>query len=404
MQVGIIVAALRKHRLATFLIAAEIALACAVLCNAIFMFMERRRALNLDSGIQESALGVVQLSGFSSDNANDINARVMSALRAIPGVESVGVISAVPFGEPGIRAGVSTDEALEQPGGVLDFYLGDSAALQALSLRLVAGRMPEPAEYTPVAQYVPSNAPVLITQQLAERYWPGQSAVGRSLWALDTRFTVIGVVEHLIISQPGGGEALGNDWSLFVPASPGPYLAGRYIVRAMPDDLPRVFGQVARVVSSAAPDVVFDQSASRTLTELRTEFFHDATVMMGLLAGVIAALLGATALGIGGLASYWVEQRRKQIGIRRALGATRWDVLRYFQIENFMIVSVGVVAGLVLAYGLNLALMRFYELPRLPAMYLPLGAAALWILGQFAVLAPALKASMITPVQAIRSF
>jgi len=125
--------------------------------------------------------------------------------------------------------------------------------------------------------------------------------------------------------------------------------------------------------------------------------------MMGLLAAVIIALLGATALGIVGLASYWVEQRRKQIGIRRALGATRSDILRYFQIENFLIVSLGIAVGLVLSYAMNIGLMRFYELPRLPAAYLPVSAIALWLLGQAAVLVPALKASAITPLEAIRS-
>lgn len=403
MQVGIIVAALKKHRLATFLIAIEIALACAVLCNAIFMFMEKSRALHLNSGVDESALGIVQLSGFSAENANDLNARIVSAIRAIPGVESVGVISAVPFGDPGVRAGVMTDEALERFGGVLDFYLGDAAALKSLGLNVVSGRMPEPAEYAPIDQYVPTNAPVLVTQQLADRYWPGQTAVGQSLWAMDTRFTVIGVVEHLAVSQPGGGEALGNDWSLIVPAAAGPQLAGRYVVRAKPQDLPRIFGQVGKAVSAAAPDVVFDQSASRPVSELRSDYFRGAKVMMGLLAAVIVALLGATALGIVGLASYWVEQRRKQIGIRRALGATRSDILHYFQIENFLIVTIGIAAGLILSYAMNLGLMRFYELPRLPAAYLPLSALALWLLGQAAVLVPALKASTITPVQAIRS-
>ena len=403
MQVGVIVAALKKHRLATFLIVIEIALACAVLCNAIFMFMERGRALSLDSGVEESSLGIVQLSGFSGESTSDINARVVNAIRSIPGVESVGVISAVPFGDPGVRAGVSTDEAMERAGGVLDFYLGDAVALNSLGLKLTSGRMPESGEYAAIEQNVPTNAPVLVTQQLAERYWPGQTAVGQSIWAMDTRFTVIGVVEHLVVSQPGGGEALGNDWSLIVPAIAGPQLAGRYVVRAKPQDLPLIFGQMGKVVSAAAPDVVFDQSASRPLSELRSDYFRGAKVMMGLLAAVIVALLGATALGIVGLASYWVEQRRKQIGIRRALGATRADILRYFQIENFLIVTGGIAAGLILSYAMNLGLMRFYELPRLPVVYLPISAIALWLLGQAAVLVPAIKASAIPPVQAIRS-
>jgi putative ABC transport system permease protein len=125
--------------------------------------------------------------------------------------------------------------------------------------------------------------------------------------------------------------------------------------------------------------------------------------MAGLLIGVIVALLGVTALGIVGLASFWVSQRRKQIGIRRALGATRGDILRYFQTENLLIVTFGIALGVVLAIGINLSLMKVFEVSRLPLWYLPVGAIVLWLLGQLAVLAPALRAAAVPPVVATRS-
>jgi putative ABC transport system permease protein len=114
-------------------------------------------------------------------------------------------------------------------------------------------------------------------------------------------------------------------------------------------------------------------------------------------------MLLVTALGIAGLANFWVQQRRRSIGIRRAIGATRGDILRYFQIENFLIVSGGIVLGMALAFGLNLLLMQHYELPRLPVHYLPIGALTLWGLGQLAVLGPALRAAAVPPVVATRS-
>jgi len=117
---------------------------------------------------------------------------------------------------------------------------------------------------------------------------------------------------------------------------------------------------------------------------------------------VCIALLTVTALGIVGLASFWVGQRRRQIGVRRALGARRVDVLRYFQTENFLLASIGIGLGMVMAYGMNLLLMWQYEVPRLPLVYLPAGAIILWLLGQVAVLAPALRAAAVPPVVATR--
>ncbi|WP_340649218.1 ABC transporter permease, partial [Pseudoxanthomonas winnipegensis] len=99
---------------------------------------------------------------------------------------------------------------------------------------------------------------------------------------------------------------------------------------------------------------------------------------------------------------FWVGQRTRQIGIRRAVGATRRDILRHFQAENFLIVGAGVVLGMLLAYGLNQLLMRQYELDRLPLFYLPIGAALLWALGQLAVLGPALRATRVPPAIATR--
>lgn len=404
MQLGIVLAALRKHRMATFLIAIEIALACSVMGNAIFLVVERTRTLNLDSGVDESSLGVVQLAGFDSENAVDINARMIDSLRRIPGVQEVGVISGVPFGKSAVRAGVHLDEDLQRFGGVLDFYIGDSAAIRSLGLRVISGRLPSDEEYAPILQYVPPNASVLVTKELADEYWPGESAVGKSIWAIETQFRVIGVVEHLSVSEPGGGEAKGADWSLVIPAVPGAQLAGKYLLRGNPTDLPRVMRDAREAVSRVAPDVVFDEEGSRSLVELRESYFKSARLMRGLIFGVIIALLGTTALGIVGLTSYWVEQRRKQIGIRRALGATKSDILRYFQMENFLIVTLGIVVGMMMAYGMNLVMMRYYELPRLPLMYLPLSAAVLWLLGQCAVLVPAMRASSIAPASAIRSF
>jgi len=123
-------------------------------------------------------------------------------------------------------------------------------------------------------------------------------------------------------------------------------------------------------------------------------------VLMSLLSGL---LLLATAGGIVGLSSFWVSQRRRQIGIRRSLGATTGDILGYFHSENFLIVSAGIVLGSLLAFVANLGLMHVYELPRMPPYVPLLGALLLWLLGQLAVWGPARYAAKVSPVVAIRT-
>ena len=96
-------------------------------------------------------------------------------------------------------------------------------------------------------------------------------------------------------------------------------------------------------------------------------------------------------------------RRGSEIDVRRALGATRRQVLRYFQTENFVLATVGIALGMFAAFAINQLLMERYELPRLPLAYLPIGALALWALGQISVLGPALRAAAAPPAVATRS-
>jgi putative ABC transport system permease protein len=141
----------------------------------------------------------------------------------------------------------------------------------------------------------------------------------------------------------------------------------------------------------------------RSLEETRQRAYSGDRAMAIILLTVITCLLAITALGIVGMASFWVAQRTRQIGTRRALGATRGDILRYFQTENFIITTFGLVAGAVLAYAFSLWLMQSYQSPKLPWYYVPVGFLCLWLLGQLAVLGPALRASRVPPAVATRT-
>jgi putative ABC transport system permease protein len=403
MQIQPILAALKHHKLATFLIAMEIALACAVLVNAVFLIAGRLSAMHINSGVDEASLGFIALQGFDPKNANDLNARVVTGLRAIPGVQSVHMINSVPFGPQAGAAGITLDQAGKQRGGVPEFYVGDPGTPEALGLQLVAGHMPTADDYQPITSFVPANSRVLITRTLAEHLWPGDNPLGKEFWTGPFHFRVIGVVAHLAVQQYDEEGERGAQWTIYVPGLPGPQLAGTYLIRANPRDLSHVMVEARAAIAKIAPDAVLDHENSHTVSHLRDRFFQTDRAMSGLLVGVILALLGVTAFGIVGLASFWVAQRRKQIGIRRALGATRADILRYFQAENFLIVTLGIVVGVGLAIGINLLLMKFFEVPRLPLWYLPVGMVALWLLGQLAVLVPALRAAAVPPVVATRS-
>src|SRR5699024_178986 len=218
-------------------------------------------------------------------DAVDINARVVHALRGIPGVQSVSVINAVPFGERGGTAGISLDAAKQRFGGVPHFYVAGPGAFEALGLRLVAGHAPGEADYRPIDNMVPDAADVLVTQSLANHLWPGESPLGKMFWGLGTHFRVSGVVARFVRPAPPGFGPGQSQWSIFVPARPGAHLAGRYLIRAQPEDLDRGMGEARPTVRKVAPGVVRDPEQSSPRRDLRHDSSAGARALTGLPAG-----------------------------------------------------------------------------------------------------------------------
>ncbi|MGH8233973.1 MAG: ABC transporter permease, partial [Rhodanobacteraceae bacterium] len=220
--------------------------------------------------------------------------------------------------------------------------------------------------------------------------------------------TIIGVVARM---QVPSVDSWANDWfwnSILVPTRLDTTFA-RYAIRAKPGRLQAAMREAPKALYAANPMRVietggsYEDSSVHSFAAIRAHAYR-ADRGMAILMGVICViLLCVTGAGIVGLTSFWVGQRRKQIGVRRALGARKLDILHYFQMENLLIAGAGVVLGVVLAIGLNLWLMQRFAMDRMPVWYVLVGVLALLALGQAAVFAPARRASNVSPVEATRS-
>jgi putative ABC transport system permease protein len=236
---------------------------------------------------------------------------------------------------------------------------------------------------------------------VANKLFPGESAIGKNIYAWnsdDIPHKVVGVVDRLIRTNDMGAS-FEHGYTMILPIRDLTF--GRFVLRTDPERREEVLkAAVAQLEKNSARRLILREGI---FTDVINDYYRQDRAMAWLLVAVIVALLVVTALGIVGLASFWVQQRTKQIGIRRALGATKGQILRYFQTENFLLASIGIVIGMVLAFGINQMLMGKYELPRLPLFYLPVGAVLLWLLGQIAVYGPARKAASVPPAVATRT-
>jgi putative ABC transport system permease protein len=407
MEIQPILSALRKHKIPAALIVLEIALGCAVLCNAVFMIGHRLGEVHLPNAIDQSGIVDINVQGTDPKLAHADIPRDIAALRGIPGVTAAAAINMVPLlkGNIWVDGAAPALDKVAQPGNPLvGTYIFTRGGPEALGLRLLKGRFFTNDEYANStlgdSGFIPNGHVAVVTQSLARRLWPGQSALGKRIWLSKTDiYTVVGIVANVLLPQQMGRSSGGFSYSVFFPVSPAAGLDD-YIVRTSPRNRGRVIGEAVEKLEALSPNAVVE---GRTFTAIRDKYFAITRSMVWMLVQVCIVMLLVTAFSIVGLSSFWVGQRRRQIGIRRALGARRAQIARYFQTENFLLSTLGVVLGVILAYGANLYLMAHYQLDRMPWYYLPVSAVALWLLGQLAVLGPALRAAAVPPVVATRS-
>ncbi|MBT9488390.1 MAG: ABC transporter permease [Rubrivivax sp.] len=400
--------ALWHRKTGALLIATQVALTLAILCNALGVVLDRRDQSTRPTGTDEANLFFLQVitPGYDDDPFGTQRA-AEALLRAVPGVRAASWVNQVPLSNSGSSSGMSSEDGKTQFLNSAHYSTGGSL-VQAFGLQLVQGRDFTPDEYAELdlrrSRQPPTQA--MVTRALAEELYPGAaSVVGRRMrWGIgadDLVVTIIGVVDRLV-GPWGRAEWLAGDRygeRAFITAVR-TNERENYVVRTEPGQRDRVLREAAARLQAAVPGRILLNS--RSLEQTREMRYRGERWLAGLLLLVTGLLLVMTAAGIVGLASLWVTQRRRQIGVRRALGARRIDIVWHFVLENGMITWVGVVAGLTLAVALNSGLTRWTTLPPLQWPVLLGGALLMPLLGVLAVLGPALRAAHITPAEATR--
>ena len=402
MEIRPILSALMRSKVSMILIGLQVALTLAIVCNALFIIGQRLDHMARPSGMNETDAFWFGSNGFGQGyNAKVVQKSDLAVLRQLPGVANAAPTNSVPMSDGGWSTGLSLAARQKTSTAQSAIYLVDDHAIDTFGTKLVAGRNFKPEEIETVDfgdRLLPKVA--IITKDLANKLFPDQDPIGKQVFFDQDppTTTIIGVVDRL--QQPWMSSDT-VEFSSFVPAFMPYGNSTRYLVRAEPGRRDEVMKQVEQKMTEANPSRIIGKV--RPITQVRSEAYAEDRAMAIILGVVIFCLLTITALGIVGMASFWVAQRTKQIGTRRALGATKSDILRYFQTENFIITTMGLIGGGILAYAFSLYLMKEYQAPRLPWYYVPVGFLCLWALGQLAVLGPALRASRVSPAVATRS-
>ncbi len=402
MEIRPILSALMRSKVAMILIGLQVALTLAIVCNALFIISERLAHMARPSGMNEADTFWFGSNGFGQDfNVKVVQQSDLAVLRRLPGVVDAAPTNSVPMSDGGWGTGLSLAPRQKKSTADTTIYLVDDHAISTFGTHLIAGRNFKPEEIESHDfgdRLLPKVA--ILSKALADKMFPDGDPIGKQVYFDQDppTTTIIGVVDRL--QEPWiSSDDIEN--AAFVPVFMPYGNSTRYLVRTEPGRRDEVMKQVEQKMTEANPSRIIGKVKS--IEQVRSEAYAEDRAMAIILSVVIFCLLTITALGIVGMASFWVAQRTKQIGTRRALGATKFDILRYFQTENFIITTMGLVGGGILTYAFSIYLMKAYNAPRLPWYYVPVGFVCLWILGQVAVLGPALRASRVSPAIATRS-
>ncbi|MEO7068612.1 MAG: FtsX-like permease family protein [Rhodanobacter sp.] len=416
MSIAVSWSVLRRQSLMPTLVLLQVALACAILCNVLFLMWQNLQPMLAPSGLDANNLILVdQLASANRPwSAAEVQATTQR-LREVPGVR----FASAAFGLP-MLGGAVMSLALQGPNGAkvgVNGYMGRDL-LHTLGLKLVAGRNFAPSEYRPFGMGAKNGVPwdqgvpqpIIITRALADQLFKHGQAIGKIVpdptYKKGHGYQIVGVVAHLLRNQLSLATNGRADDTVLLARNIGNASLLSFAVRVDPNMHRAALRGVTKVVESPSqgPQLVLSSHPTVSFYAVRrATAFKSQRAALYLLIGVTLGIVIVTLIGIMGLTGFWVQRRTRQIGIRRALGARRGDILREFLAENALIVSVGVTIGMLLAYLGNALLMKQYELPRLPWTWLPFGAVVMLLLGQLAVLGPARRAAAVPPAVATRS-
>ena len=399
MEVMPILSALRRNKVGATLVAIQIALTLAVVANALSVIQHHWTDMTRPSGLDEA--NVFSITNQWLGMPDDLQARVetdIAALRALPGVIDAEATFNFPLSgnyftsEIGLKQGQSTGSSQT------NLFFNTAHGLAAQGLKVVAGRWFTADEVGVIKMWQVAGAPsVVISAALATRLFPDGHALGRSVYVIsDHPMRIVGIVER---ASSASGARFNGDFSTFLPFQiVNNFMV--YVVRTRPGQQPFVMAAAKeRLLGISRVRVV---GKSQTFSESRTKLFAAAAATSWLLATACALLLIISACGTVGLTMLWVGQRRRQIGMRRALGARRADILRYFHTENLLISGIGAMLGIAAGLGANLWLAKHLAIDRMSPVYIGVGALIVIALSQLAVLWPALRAASVPPSLAAR--
>jgi predicted permease len=383
-------------------IVAQIALAFVLLAGAALLGLSLKRAMAVSPGFRADHVltGECTVSWQLERDSIAIVDRLLESIRRQPGIAAAGTITDIPLNGGGDKTAVTPKGYVPPPGQSLHAHYSYGVSgdyFTAFGIPLREGR------YLTAEDSHRSERVCVVDEDFARRYWSSGGALGQRVAHGDERddaklFTIVGVVgavKQTALTEPQGQGAVYLPYAYRFSDS--------VFVVTRTSQNPEAFAETLRkLVRAAHPELAFGniRSMDTRITESLIARRSPA-VLAGIFAGV-ALLLAA--IGTYGVLSYAVAQRRREIGIRMALGAQRHEIGTQFLSLGLRLLAAGSILGLIAAWAAGRAMQSvLFGLPALPIKALLATALVMTAVSLVACLIPARRASKVDPIVALRA-
>jgi predicted permease len=400
-----------RHRMRRALVAVEVGLAVVVVVGAGLLARTVYNLTNVDAGFDRSRLVTFSLTLPPATYPSPARAQrfdeILERLRSMPGVQGAAAMTGLPPNRP-VNANTTEISNYTNPGGApmldVDYYQAvTSGYFDTMGIPIVQGRGFEPADAASPAMVA------VVNETLVNTVWKGLNPIGQRLrpccgdqvpWR-----TVIGVAKD--VKQGGVDQPTGAELYFFVdqtarhlpPPNNVPVTMHVAVRSAVPE--PTLAQTIERVVREAAPSVPVTRL--REMDAVYADAIERPWLLAQLTSGFAGLALLLAAIGTYGVLSFMVAERRREIGIRLALGENRLSVLAHVMRQGLMLTGAGIVTGVAAALALNrlMSSLLFGVRPTDPVTMIAV-VATIAIVAAAACWVPAWRASRLDPNVVLR--
>jgi putative ABC transport system permease protein len=403
MNIKALLKSLLLRKFTTGLLILQLAITLGLLVNSVILAMDTNKKLAQNTGLDTENTLIVSLHPTSGnyrdlDYYRSIVSQDMQALKQLPAVESASLVNQLPINQRGMLGNVFD---LDDPESVTrDKYLEDVKIFltneelsSTLGFALLEGRFLTKDDQLDFGG--DSNGNVIITESLKKALYGEESALGQET----NNGHIVGVVKDIMLDPTIPTD---KQYGMFGNRVMEYIFTGRfYLLKVRPGQMDRVRNEVS--------DTILGVQAERdiyrvfTMAEHLKRFYRHDKGLADLFLLLCGLMLFVTAISSYAYSQFHISRQKKYIGIRRALGARKKDILLYVLTENWLVYGIGCVLGIVFALGFNILLSQYISLSKPDMMLFFIASTVIFVAGTIATWIPAQKTSNVPPVIATRT-